>query len=39
MNDENEWDGKVEADVVHGPMERVMMEVCWIINGTSLTSA
>ena len=26
MNEENEWDGNVEADVVHGPMNRVTEE-------------
>ena len=27
MNEENEWDGNVEVDVAHGPIEEVMMEV------------
>jgi hypothetical protein len=26
LNEENEWDGKVETDVLHGSMERVTME-------------
>lgn len=26
MNEEDEWDRKVEADVVHRPMEKVTME-------------
>ena len=26
MNEENEWDGDVEVDVTHGPIERVTME-------------
>ena len=26
MNEENEWDGDVEVDVTHGPIEKVMME-------------
>ena len=26
MNEENEWDGDVEVDVTHGPIERVMTE-------------
>jgi hypothetical protein len=40
MNEENEWDGVVDVDVVHGPIDRVMMkEVMTAIKAMKLGKA
>jgi hypothetical protein len=40
MNEENEWDGVVDVDVVHGPIDRVTMkEVMTAIKAMKLGKA